>query len=89
MSASEPRVKLAGRKSALNPAVVYSIDRHQAVVEVLVLHFVALWFILRVVFSLALFYFALVFFGPFSIFSMAITSLEDERANLSAFRTFV
>ena len=31
-------------------------------------------------------YFVLVFFSPFSI---AITSLGEERANLSAFRTFV
>ena len=31
-------------------------------------------------------HFALVFFSPFSI---AITSLGEERANLSAFRTFV
>ena len=31
-------------------------------------------------------YFVLVFFSPFSI---AITSLGDARANLSAFRTFV
>ena len=31
-------------------------------------------------------HFVLVFFSPFSI---AITSLEEERANLSAFRTFV
>ena len=45
---SGPRVKLADRKSALNPAVVYySIDRSKAVVPVLVLLFVALWFILR------------------------------------------
>ena len=35
---------------------------------------------------LTLCYFVLVFFSPFSI---AITSLGDERANLSAFRTFV
>ena len=34
----------------------------------------------------ALCYFVLVFFSPFSI---AITSLGEERANLSAFRTFV
>ena len=48
-------VKLAGRKSALNPppptplppTVVYSTDRSKAVVPVLVLFFVALWFILR------------------------------------------
>ena len=43
-----------------------------------------MWFIL--VLSLALCYFVLVFFSPFSI---AITSLGEERANLSAFRTFV
>ena len=34
-------------KSALNPPVVYSTDRSKAVVPVLVLLFVALWFILR------------------------------------------
>ena len=39
----------------------------------------------RFVLSLALCYFVLVFFSPFSI---AITSLGEERANLSAFRTF-
>ena len=53
----------------------------------LVLLFVALWFILRGDFlSLALRYFVLVFFSPLSI---AITSLGEERANLRAFRTFV
>ena len=45
--ASGPRVKLAICKSALNPSVVYSTDRSKAVVPVLVLLFVALWFILR------------------------------------------
>ena len=54
--ASGPRVKLASCKSALNttpppppptPLVVYSTDRSKAVVPVLVLLFVALWFILR------------------------------------------
>ena len=40
----------------------------------------------RFVLCLTLCYFALVFFSPFSI---AITSLGEERANLSAFRTFV
>ena len=38
-------MRLASRKSALNPTVVYSTDRSKAVVPVLV--FVALWFILR------------------------------------------
>ena len=46
--ASGPRVKLASCKNALNPPVVYSTDRSKAVVPVLVLLFVALWFILRV-----------------------------------------
>ena len=45
--ASGPRVKLASCKSALNPPVVYLTDCSKAVVPVLVLLFVALWFILR------------------------------------------
>ena len=45
--ASGPRVKLASCKSALNPPIVCSTDRSKAVVPVLVLLFVALWFILR------------------------------------------
>ena len=40
-------MKLASRKSVLNPLVVYSTDRSKAVAPVLVLLFVALWFILR------------------------------------------
>ena len=40
-------MKLASCKSALNPPVVYSTDRSKMVVPVLVLVFVALWFILR------------------------------------------
>ena len=39
--------ELASCKSVLNPPVVYSTDRSKAVVPVLVLLFVALWFILR------------------------------------------
>ena len=82
--ASGPRVKLAGRKSALNPRwfILLAVLR---TVPMLVLLFVALWFILRGdLFCLC--YFVLVFFSPFSI---AITSIGEERANLSAFRTFV
>ena len=54
--ASGPRVKLASCKSTLTPPpppphthtpVVYSTDRSKAVVPVLVLRFVALWFIPR------------------------------------------
>ena len=85
--ASGPRVKLASCKSALNPPVVCSTDRSKAVVPVLVLLFVALWFILRGdLLCLSVCHFVLVFFSPFSI---AITSLGEERANLRAFRTFV
>ena len=68
---------------ALNPSVVYSTDHSKAVVPVLVLLFVALR---RFVLCLTFCHFVLVFFSPFSI---AITSLGEERANLSAFRTFV
>ena len=86
--ASGPRVTLASSKSALNPPVVCSTDRSKAVVPVLVLLFVALWFILRgdLLYVFSVCHFVLVFFSPFSI---AITSLGEERANLSAFRTFV
>ena len=67
----------------------FTTDRSKAVVPVLVLLFVALWFILRgdllYVFPCVIL-FLLFFFSPFSI---AITSLGEERANLSAFRTFV
>ena len=54
----------------------------------LVLLFVALWFILRgdVFYVLPCVILFLSFFSPFSI---AITLLGEERANLSAFRTFV
>ena len=73
----------------------------------LVLLFVALWFILRgdlfyvlpcVILFLCccffcccffFFFFFFCFFFFFSPFSIAITSLGEERANLSAFRTFV
>ena len=41
------RVKLAGHKSTLNPPVVYSTDRSKPVVPVLVLLYIAFWFILR------------------------------------------
>ena len=40
-------MKLAGCKSALNSSVIFSSDRSKAVIPVLVLLFVALWFILR------------------------------------------
>ena len=68
--------------------MVYSTNRSKAVVPVIVLLFVALWFILRG----DLFYVlpCVVLFLRFSVFfSIAITSLGEERANLSAFRTFV
>ena len=81
------RVKLASFKSALNPTVVYSTDRSKAVVPVLVLLLGALWLILRgdLLYVLPCVLLFLCFFSPFSI---AITSLGEERANLSAFRMF-
>ena len=86
-------MKLASCKSALTttPApggLLYSIDRSKAVVPVLVLLFVALWFILRgdLFYVLPCVILFLCFFSPFSI---AITSLGGERANRSAFRTLV
>ena len=51
----------------------------------LVLLFVALFYSTRR-FLVCRCHFVLVFFSPFSI---AITSLGEEKANLSAFRTFV
>ena len=63
--------------------MVYSTDRSKAVVPVLVLLFVALWFILRgdLLYVLP----CVILFLCFSV----LTSLGEERANLSAFRTFV
>ena len=66
------------------PPVVCSTDRSKAVVPVLVLLFVSLWLFYEAICCMS-FRFVLVFFSPFSI---AITSLGEERANLSAFRTF-
>ena len=86
--ASGPRVKLASCKSALNPTVVYSTDRFKVVVPVLVLLFVALWFILRG--DLLYVFPCVILFLCFSFLLVyAITSLGEERANLSAFHTFV
>ena len=64
----------------------YSTDRSKAVVPVLVLLFVALWFILRGD-LLCVFPCVILFFLFFSPFSIAITSLGKETANLGAFRT--
>ena len=67
--------------------MVYSTERSKAVAPVLVLLLIALWFILRGF----LFYVlpcVILFLGFVSPFSIAITSLVEERANLSAFHTF-
>ena len=68
--------------------MVYSTDRSEAVVPVLVLLFVALWFILRGD-LLYIFPCAILFLCFSGLFSIAITSFGEERAYLSAFRTFV
>ena len=84
--ASGPRVKLTSCKSALNPTVVYSTDRSKAMVPVLVLPFVAFWLFYEAICCMSFHVsFCSCVFSPFSI---AITSLGEERANL-AFRTFV
>ena len=64
--------------------MVYSTDRSKAMVPLLL--FVALWFIVRG----DLFYVlpCVILFLCFSVLSIAITSLGEERANLSAFRMF-
>ena len=110
--ASGPRVTLASCKSALTPPpptppppppppplVVCSTDRSKAVVPVLVLLFIALWFILRG--DLLYVFPCVILFLCFSVLLVLrlplgpillgprITSLGEERANLSAFRTFV
>ena len=64
--------------------MVCSTDRSKVVVPVLVLFLVALWFILR---GDLLYVFPCVIL--FSVCFSAITSLGEERANLSVFRTFV
>ena len=84
--AAGPRVKLASCKSALNSTVVYSTDRSKLVVPLLTLCCFVVYSTRRFVLYLTLCRFVLAFFSPFSI---AITSLWAERANLSAFRTCV
>ena len=67
--------------------MVYSTDRSKAVVPMSVfLSCFVVYSTRRFVLCLSLCYFVLVFFSPFSI---AITSLVEERASLGAFRTFV
>ena len=79
---------LVSCKSALNPAVVYFTDRSKALVTVLVLlifDFCGLFYE-AICFMFYLVSIVIVFFSAFGI---AITLLGEEKANLSAFRTFV
>ena len=93
--ATGPRVRLAGCKSALN----HSPPTPPTTPWFILLTVLRLWsrfnltlccFVVystrRFVLNLVLCYFVLVVFSPLSI---AITSLGEERANLSGFRTFV
>ena len=85
---SGSRVKLAGRISALNPLVVYSADRSKALVQVLVLLFVALWFILQG----DLFYFlpCVILFLCFTVLlALQLPRLGKRELVLVFFRTFV
>ena len=70
--------------ACFKPPVVYSTDRSKAVS--LTLCCFVVYSTRRFVLCLTLCYFVLVFVIPFRI---AITSLGEEKANLSAFRTFV
>ena len=85
--ASGPRVKLASCKSALNPGglLCWPFWGGGPGVSLTPCCFV-IYSTRRFVVCLSVCHFVLVFFRPFSI---AITSLGEERANLSAFRTFV
>ena len=81
------RVKLAICKSALNPrwfTLLTFLGGGPGVS--LTLRCFVVYSTRRFVVCLSVCHFVLVFFSPFSI---AITSLGEERANLSAFRTFV
>ena len=70
-----------------SPPRGYSTDRSKAVVPVLVLLFVALWFILRGDFKVLP---CVILFLCFSVFlAFRLPRLSKERENLSAFRTFV
>ena len=85
--ASWPRVKLASCKNDLNTPVVYSTDRSKAVVPVLVLLFVALWFVLRC----DLFYIlpcVILLLCFLILLALRLPRLRN-RAYLCAFRTFV
>ena len=76
---------MAGRKSALNTTVVYSTDRSTGPGVSVTLCCLVFFFSTRRFFlCLALWYFVLVIFSPFSI---AITSLGEQRVSLGAFRT--
>ena len=85
--ASGPRVKLASCKSALNPwwFTLLTVLRLCPSVS-LTLCCLVVYSTRRFFLCLTLCHFVLVFLSPFSI---VITSLGEERANLSAFRTFV
>ena len=67
--------------------MVYSTDRSKAVVLMLVLLFVALCLFYEAICFLS--YLVLFCSCVFSPFSIAITKLGEERANFSAFRTFL
>ena len=87
-----PKVKLASCKSALTtphpppPPVVCSTDRSKAVVPVLVLLFVALWFILRG--DLLYVFPCVILFLCFSVL-LVLRLPRLVKRELSAFRTFV
>ena len=85
--ASEPRVKLAGCKSALNPRwfILLTVLRRVPGVSLTLCYFVV-YSTRRFVLCLTLCYFVLVFSV---LVPLRLPRSGEERANLSAFRTFV
>ena len=71
----------------LNPPVVCSTDRSKAVVPVLIVLFVALWFILRG--DLLYVFPCVILFLCFSVLLVLRLPRLGKRELLSAFRTFV
>ena len=85
-----PRVKWAGCKSALTTlhpggVILLTVQRRWSRVGLTLCCFVV-YSMRRFGLRFDLCFFVLVFFSPFSI---AITSLDEERANFGAFRTLV
>ena len=86
LTGSGPRVKLASCKSALNPLVFTLLAVLRRWSRCLSYSLVLCGLLCEAICCMS--YLVLFCFCVFSLFSIAITSLGEERANLSAFRMF-